>query len=126
MRTFVRTGDRHAAKVFIADKTLMILGNPLVGEARIAAEQGRIEFKAFDALPDFSLYASLAALIKGLVLAPAVGQTKVPDKALHRRAAERGWSDAEIYAGAKEALARASEALTGDPDHEFLMRLMLC
>ncbi|MBE9079291.1 glutamate--cysteine ligase [Romeria aff. gracilis LEGE 07310] len=118
VRTFYRTGPRPAAMVFLADPADLIEVQPsLTKPARIAAETGRIEFKAFDSCGDFGLYGSLLALLKGLLLDETlIGRATVPDAALHRRSARVGFADDEIYAGAKGAIAAASAALASDPD----------
>jgi len=68
-RTFVRTGARPAVLVFVAEPEQLLKSNPsLTTLARLPAEVGRLEFKAFDACPDFWLYASLLAVLKGLAL----------------------------------------------------------
>lgn len=124
VRTYVRTGDRHAAKAFVSDKHHLIPDNPLVGLARIPSEQGRIEFKAFDSVVDFSLYPSFAALIKGLMLDDTLqGEALLPDKDLHQYVAKRGFDDEKIYGTTLQALQAARNALQGDPDGRYLDRL---
>jgi hypothetical protein len=121
-RTALRTGARPAAMVFLADRSKLIPSHPsLTKPARIEAEDGRIEFKAFDSLADFRLYGSLLALLKGLVLDDRLpGRALVPDGALHQRSATCGFDDDEIARGASDALAAASRALDADPDRQRL------
>ena len=124
-RTDLRTGLRPAALVFLGDRRRMIASQPsLTKPARVAAEHGRIEFKAFDSLPDFRLYGSLLALLKGLVLDETLpGRALTPDRALHQRAALRGFADEDIRRGAEAALAAAERTLAGDPDQVRLKPL---
>jgi hypothetical protein len=113
VRTFLRTGKRPAVLVFLAEESNLLFSSPsLTKLARIPAEVGRIEFKACDSCADFSLYAALLALLKGLALDRTLpGRATVPDADLHRLAARHGFAAAEIYAGASSVLLAASEAL---------------
>ncbi len=118
VRTYVRTGRRPAAMVFMDDQTQMIESAPsLTQKARVPAENGRIEFKAFDSSPDFSLYTSLGLLLKGLILDETLpGRAIVPDAELHQRSAKRGFDDPEIYDMSAKMVAAAQAAL--DDPHE--------
>ena len=83
VRTFIRTGKRPAALVFVQKEEQLINSIPsLTKIARIPAlEVGRIEFKACDSCDDFSTYAALLALLKGLVLDNTLlGRETVPMK----------------------------------------------
>ena len=95
VRTYFRTGPRPACMVFIDEPDKMIDSVPsLTQEARVPAEAGRIEFKAFDSCCDFSLYAALLALLKGLALDDTLpGRATVPDTALHQHVARVGFKD---------------------------------
>ena len=86
VRSFVRTGKRTAARVFVEKQQEIIDCFPSLTEiARIPAEVGRIEFKAFDSCGDFSLYAGLLALLKGLILDESLlGRATVPDAKKHQ------------------------------------------
>jgi hypothetical protein len=122
-RTHVRTGLRPAVLVFLGPDAEQVAADPsLTQEARIPAEIGRIEFKAFDACPDVELYGELLSLLTGLVLDGSLpGRRTTPDAALHRRVACRGLADPETHAGTGELLDAARVALAGrDAD---LMRL---
>ena len=117
-RTHDRTGRRTAVLVFLSDRSRLVPSDPsLTVAARLPAEGGRIEFKAFDTCADFDLYGSLLALLKGLALdrRPA-GRRRTPDVRLHRRSSLRGFDDPEIRAGAAAALEAAEWALREDPD----------
>ncbi|MBE3560165.1 MAG: glutamate--cysteine ligase [Ktedonobacteraceae bacterium] len=122
VRTFCRTGKRPAVQVFLAQPVDLLLSEPsLTKLARCPAEIGRIEFKACDSCADFSLYAALLALLKGLALDRTLpGRATVPDAALHQRAARAGFAHADLYAGAQALLLAATEALASDPDVYFL------
>ncbi|MGH8901597.1 MAG: glutamate--cysteine ligase [Egibacteraceae bacterium] len=117
VRTFTRTGVRPAVRVFLADPSRIIVSDPsLTKLARIEAEVGRIEFKAFDACPDLDLYADLLTLLEGLVLDQRLpGRRVTPDAELHRASAWSGFDDPEIRAGA-EAVLGAAEAALSEPD----------
>lgn len=117
VRTFTRTGPRPAARVFVADPSRMIDSDPsLTNLARVEAEVGRIEFKAFDACPDLDLYAGLLTLLKGLVLDQRLpGRRVTPDAELHKASAWSGFDNPEIRAGA-EAVLRAAESALSEPD----------
>ena len=125
VRTFQRTGARPAAMVFVANETDLIDSTPSLTQiARLPAEVGRIEFKAFDSCGDFDLYASLCALLKGLALDNCLpGRSTVPDAKLHQRSARLGFSDDYIYGKALEIVEAAYAALTGDRDQIRLLKL---
>jgi hypothetical protein len=98
-RTLLRAAVRPVARVF----------GPGGIRARIAAEAGRVEFKAFDAPPDLARHGPLLALVAGLALDRTLpGRADRPDVAALRRAAVDGF-DADPGAGARvlDAAARA-------------------
>jgi hypothetical protein len=109
-RTYVRTGPRPAALVFLADGEPQVASDPsLTQPARLPAEVGRLEFKAFDACPDPALYGELLSLLTGLVLDTTLPQRRTtPDAALHRLSARVGHADPELHAGAEAALDAAA------------------
>ena len=121
-RTFYRTGARPAAMVFVDSATDLIESVPSLTQiARVPAEAGRIEFKAFDSCGDFDLYASLCALLKGLVLDTTLPERRtVPDATLHQTSARLGFENEQIYRTAQVALAAATHALENDPDQKYL------
>jgi gamma-glutamyl:cysteine ligase YbdK (ATP-grasp superfamily) len=125
VRTFIRTGKRPATLVFVEKEEQLIQSVPLLTKkARIPAEVGRIEFKAFDSCHDFTLYAALLALLKGLVLDESLlGRAIVPDAALHQLSAREGLDNEEIFANATQALQAAEVALKDDPDVQLLAPL---
>ena len=68
-RTAIRTGLRPAVLVFLGDGDEQVEADPSLTQlARLPAEVGRIEFKAFDACPDLELYGELLSWLTGLVL----------------------------------------------------------
>jgi len=112
-RTFHRTGARPAAMVFLEHRLDLIDANPSLTQlARLPAEIGRIEFKAFDSCGDFDLYASLSALLKGLVIDQSLdGRCTLPSAEWHQRSAQFGFMDEEIYEQAWVAIAASKQAL---------------
>lgn len=125
MRTYLRTGLRPSVLVFLEHAAEMQESNPsLTKRARVPAEVGRIEFKACDSCEDFRLYAALLAVLKGLALDTSLtGRSQTPERALHQRAARKGFFDAELAAEAEKVLSAASHALEGDPDALLLAPL---
>jgi gamma-glutamyl:cysteine ligase YbdK (ATP-grasp superfamily) len=125
VRTFVRTGKRPATLVFVEKEEQIISSVPsLIKKARIPAEVGRIEFKAFDSCDDFSLYAALLALLKGLVLDESLlGGATIPNADLHQVSAKQGFDNEEIWLTATKVLEAAEIALKDDPDIDLLMPL---
>jgi gamma-glutamyl:cysteine ligase YbdK (ATP-grasp superfamily) len=122
VRTFLRTGRRPAALVYLSEETDLIFSSPsLTRLARIPAEAGRIEFKACDSCSDFALYGALLALLKGLALDRTLtGRATVPDAEKHQLAAREGFRNEEIYSGAESVLYAAEQALASDPDRLLL------
>jgi hypothetical protein len=116
-RTAVRTGARPAAMAFLAEGVPQVPADPsLTQVARLPAEVGRLEFKAFDSCPDAALYGELLSLLTGLVLDTTLPQRRTtPDAALHRHAAEVGYADAALRAGAEAALDAAAKAVADRP-----------
>ncbi|MEH1864554.1 MAG: glutamate--cysteine ligase [Nostoc sp.] len=125
VRTFIRTGKRPAALVFVQKEEQLINSTPsLTKIARIPAEVGRIEFKACDSCDNFLIYASLLALLKGLVLDNTLlGRETVPDTALHQISAKEGFDNEDIFENAIKVLQAAEVALENDPDVHYLMPL---
>lgn len=125
VRTFLRTGLRPAALVFLDSNAEMVSSTPsLTKRARISAEIGRIEFKACDACDDFRIYACLFALFKGLALDTTLpGRATVPDANLHKRSARYGFTDLQIAATMRQILEAARHALGEDEDRHLLAEL---
>jgi hypothetical protein len=111
--------------VFIGEPTQLIESNPsLTKKARIPAEVGRIEFKACDSCDDFSIYAALLALLKGLVIDRSLpGRAIVPDTTLHQLSAREGFENQQILSAARKVFDTARRALQDDPDLDLLNHL---
>jgi len=112
-RTYYRTGNRPSVLVFTSNASKIVPSSPtLTDTARIPAEAGRIEFKAFDCPPDLEMYHSLAALLIGLTLDNTLsGRLLVPDSKLHKHSAVHAFSARDIRDGSAEVLAAARAAL---------------
>jgi gamma-glutamyl:cysteine ligase YbdK (ATP-grasp superfamily) len=125
MRTYLRTGARPAAMVFLQRAEDLITSSPsLTKIARIPAEVGRVEFKAFDSCADFRLYAALLALLKGIALDRSLnGRAIVPNRDLHQLSAVHGFTSEMIRHHATEVLRAAEIALKQDPDRQLLQPL---
>ncbi|MBE9207405.1 glutamate--cysteine ligase [Nostoc sp. LEGE 06077] len=125
VRTFIRTGKRSATLVFVEKAEQLILSVPsLTKVARIPAEIGRIEFKAFDSCDDFNIYGALLALLKGLILDETLqGRVTTPDTALHELSAKEGFDNEDIFNNAKKVIQAAELALNNDPDLKLLTPL---
>ncbi|MBF2064441.1 MAG: glutamate--cysteine ligase [Calothrix sp. C42_A2020_038] len=125
VRTFIRTGKRAATRVFVAEEEQLISSVPALTKiARLPAEVGRIEFKACDSCDDFSIYAGILALLKGLVLDTTLpGRAIIPDAALHQLSAQEAFDNEEIFGTATQVIQAAELALCDDPDIEFLAPL---
>ncbi|MCW0214209.1 MAG: glutamate-cysteine ligase family protein [Pseudonocardia sp.] len=117
-RTAIRTGVRPAALVFLAGDEGQVVSDPsLTQVARLPAEIGRIEFKAFDACPDPALYGELFSLLTGLLLDDTLpGRRTVPDAAVHRQVAMAGLADPEVHARTGELIGVAERALAHRPE----------
>jgi hypothetical protein len=120
-RTFYRTGPRPSVLVHVGcDRDITLSFPTLTDKARLPAEVGRIEFKAFDCPPDIGLYGPLGTVLLGLALDDTLpGRALVPDAGLHQRSATNAFDDAEIRAMATEVLEAARAALP--PEHRALL-----
>lgn len=118
-RTHERAPLRPAVKLFLEENTLAALtpASALVHPARIAREVGRIEFKAFDAMPDLAVLRGCCHLLVGLCLADDLdARSETTDVESYRRAATLGFADARIREGAQQLLTSARAALLADGD----------
>lgn len=109
-RTYERGGLRPTCKLFAnaAEKP----DSPIVYSARIPSEHGRIEFKAFDAMPTTGLLAACSYLLIGLCLDQQLDdRADEPDHPLYQRAALLGFSDEKIRHTAIDTLNKARMAL---------------
>ena len=105
---------RPAVKLFLAPGALADFASRsrLAHPARLPGEEGRIEFKAFDACPSLVLLTACCHLLEGICLAEDLtGRGEQTDIDLYRRAALAGFNDAAIRDGAGEVLGKASAAL---------------
>lgn len=115
-RTYERTGRRPAAMVFLKDKNELLDTDPTLTDlARIPAEIGRIEFKAFDAVSDFDIYGALMTLLIGIVLDESLsGRAIIPDENLHKKSALFGFNDEHIHETAVKVFEAAHVSLPKD------------
>jgi hypothetical protein len=122
IRTFLRTGLRPSVLLFLQNLPETPTSNPsLLKLARNSAEIGRIEFKACDSCQDFTLYAALLALLKGLTLDQTLtGRANTPSTAQHQLSARYGFADETIADGSREVVSAAQRALANDPDASLL------
>lgn len=102
----MRTGKRPAALAFIRDEGLNVDCSPsLTKSARLPAEPGPVEFKAFDGCDNFRLYGVFFALLKGVALDDFLGgRAEVPDQKMHQKSALRVFHDDLIGSGAEQIL----------------------
>jgi Glutamate-cysteine ligase family 2(GCS2) len=114
-RTYMRTGARPAALAFLDPDVPQVVSDPsLTQPARLPAEIGRLEFKAFDAIGDLDLYRELLGLLTGLVLDDTLpGRRTTPDAAAHQHVATVGLADDAVHAGTGALLDAAEQALSG-------------
>jgi hypothetical protein len=114
-RTHLRTGARPAALAFLGPDAPQIPSDPsLTQPARLPAEIGRLEFKAFDAIGDLALYGELLSLLTGLVLDDTLpGRATTPDAAAHRHVATVGLTDDAVHRDTGALLTAAERALAG-------------
>ena len=113
-RTWVRCERRPAVKLYVAPAAFAALAgrSALLRPARLAREVGRLEFKAFDAMPSVALLAACCHLLTGVCLAEDLpGRSEVADVALYRRAALAAFDDPGIREGARRMLDAAAGAL---------------
>ncbi|PDW03833.1 glutamate-cysteine ligase family protein [Candidatus Viridilinea mediisalina] len=125
VRTAIRTGLRPAVRVYLEDEADLIASRPLLTKlARRPQEVGRVEFKACDSCGDFTLYAGLLALLKGLALDRSLPErATTPDALAHQQAARAGLANPSIANQAATLLKAATQALHGDPDVALLQPL---
>lgn len=114
-RTYERGGLRPSCKYYVQDVSDQQY--PLSAQARLPSETGRIEFKAFDAMPDARTLRACFYLLIGLALDHQLeGRSDHPDHALFRIAAQHGFDDYLIHNTANEVLHQAQIALA---EHRF-------
>ncbi|MCK5897165.1 MAG: glutamate--cysteine ligase [Cocleimonas sp.] len=122
VRTWYRTGARPAAMVFLPEGATQIQSTPsLTQVARVKAEEGRVEFKAFDSCADFNLYGSLFTLLKGLTLDTSlIKRAIIPNEEQHKFIAVHGFQSSETRECAQLILEASYNALTESFDKKRL------
>lgn len=126
-RTFERSRFRPSARVFVAPGAQS--GSRLALPARQPSEIGRIEFKAFDAVPCLKRLKACAALVAGIALADDLdGASETWSTALHQKAALFGFDDDEIRCSAARVLEAAANALArfGEQDSVDAVLTLAC
>ena len=121
-RTAYRSGFRPIVIAYLKDKKNVTQSNPIITKAaRLDAEMGRIEYKAFDSCGDFALYGSLLMLLKGLILDTTITDllTK-PNVPLIETSANGGFTNSSIYKGARLLLSAARAALDTPEERQWL------
>ncbi|TQL67813.1 glutamate-cysteine ligase [Nocardioides albertanoniae] len=115
-RTYERTWRRVATRCFVSSPPAG--ADPLlVHPPRVPREEGRIEFKAYDAFLSRDLLLAGTALALGVCLADDLpGLADAPSRDLHQRSATAAFADPEIAAGARDVLTAARRALAGRPE----------
>jgi hypothetical protein len=113
VRTYYRSPIRPAVLVYLENiQAFDRLQFPWLRPAKLPAEAGRIEFKAFDTCGDFEIYRGLLTLLKGLVLdRQLLGRATMPDVALHRRSAVLGFGCASIRSVMQQVLGQVKRVL---------------
>jgi hypothetical protein len=118
-RTHERAPLRPAVKLYLEEHTLAApdLVSPLIRPARIAREVGRIEFKAFDAMPDVAVLRGCCHLLVGICLAhDLMARSETADVALYQRAARLGFADVRLRERTEHLLVSARAALLANGD----------
>jgi len=110
-RTFHRAPLRPAVKLYLAAAERARLNSRLVYPARQPSEQGRIEFKAFDAQPSAAVLSALCHLLVGVCLANLPGRSEITEVAPYQRAARFAFHDPDTRRGCRMLLDRARVAL---------------
>lgn len=135
-RTHARAGRRPTVRVFLdpPSRALAAAVSPVPGlqicAARIPAEVGRVEFKAFDAFPDLALFTGLLALVAAFALAgdgEVPGQPRswadLPVAEQLRRTGRHGLDDEVLHGWTTRALEAADAVLAGSDEAAALAPL---
>ncbi|MDR3395503.1 MAG: hypothetical protein P4L70_10930, partial [Parasulfuritortus sp.] len=121
-RTHERAHLRPTTKLYYP--AMQAPASPLVYPPRHPGETGRIEFKAFDAMPDLEVLTACCHLLEGVCLAHDLpGRGRPPDLGLYRRAARQAFDDERIRAGSAKVLDRAIAALGRAGDTQGVLAL---
>ncbi|MGL5809063.1 MAG: glutamate-cysteine ligase family protein [Nocardioides sp.] len=126
-RVYARAGRRPNVRVFLDRVPDRLPRTPglQVCRARIPAEHGRIEFKAFDAFADLALFGALGTLLAGVCMANGdqLRSARWPDRrsAIQRlrRTAIAGLAD-ETVRSSSAALLDAAEDVLAEPERTLL------
>lgn len=116
-RSLLRPRLRPAVKLFLPaeQRAALATPSPLVHPPRLASEAGRIEFKAFDAIPSAALLRACCQLLVGVCLSPELAlRSETADLALYEGGARHGFADPAVRAGAARVLAAAGRALAAN------------
>jgi hypothetical protein len=113
VRTYYRSPIRPALLVYLENiQDFDRVKLPWLRPAKLPAEAGRIEFKAFDTCGDFEIYRGLLTLLKGMVLdRQLLGRATMPDVELHRRSAVLGFRCASIRSMVQQVLQQVKRVL---------------
>jgi hypothetical protein len=116
VRTYYRSPIRPAVLVYLDNiQEFDAIQFPWLRPAKLPAETGRIEFKAFDTCGDFEIYRGLLTLLKGLVLdRQLLGRATLPDVELHRRSAVLGFGCASIRSMMQQVLTQVKRVLSSE------------
>lgn len=126
-RTWLRCACRPAVKLYCEPEIHAAQAGQsvLTRSARLPREVGRLEFKAFDAMPSVELLTACCHLLTGICLADDLrGRSEQPDLALYRRAALAAFDDRGIRDGARRLLDSTAAALDRAGDDTAAMSLL--
>jgi hypothetical protein len=118
-RTFERAPRRPAVKTFVRPAHLSVWASKsaLVHRARVPREVGRIEFKAFDAMPAIDVLTACCHLLEGICLSVDLrDRGEHANLDLYRRSALAAFDDEDIRLGATHVLDKAKAALLSAGD----------
>lgn len=109
-RTWQREAKRPTCKVYF-DQNLKIT-HPAVYASINKSEHGRIEFKAFDAIPMLDVFYGCCYLLIGILLDNTLpGRNSLPDSNLYKKVALSGFTDKSVYNTCDKVINHAIEAL---------------
>lgn len=109
-RTWEREAKRPTCKIYLDAQKAP--AHPLVYKAINSREHGRIEFKAFDAMPVLDIFYGCCCLIIGICLDEIMpGRKLIPDGKIYKKVAVEGFSDGSVYEMCEQVLNNANNAL---------------
>jgi hypothetical protein len=115
-RTYERTWRRPAVKLYTNNKPT----GSIEWQTKNPSENGRIEYKAFDAILSKGLLVSLCSLVLGVALSDLPGRSENPNKNMHQSSAILGFHNPEIFAGSVLVIKEAKKALR---KHNLLLEM---